>query len=662
MVKTRANNTEDAEKQEDSNITSILREMLEKMNNMQRDIEDLKAKNNAQQDQRLPVGLASENGQQKIPRTPAPTEREHIESPNAETVDQTPKNANFSSFFTAVENQTPKSISLQHTANELTQKEITIIRGENAHYKTQLRTITDLSQVISHLTEFNDWRRRLSSQQLLITTMHRNALKELDLGSLVGSDNMQDSQLIRFIKVYWHSTPPTRTEFFKMLEKISYTDNETSYTELSDSQAIIQSYRSTNAYLYDINTFILAFKEITGMEYQENVINKRNVTNEYPHSTIWQVVESRLMIVAPAWLEIITYEMNFKKIDTWKLIYKKIQEKAEDVMSTYRQHAVLFNGLKTMLKPRKIQQDKNSIHGSYKDSNTNSSSKVLFNTSKRMPSVPSPIPAKLAALGEKEKPLMENFSDSEDDYQRDTTPLVTNTEAMEEEESNLEESNEADLNAITDNTDTRVCYRWLTGICDKGKSCTLPHTTEAAQSHIEKLKIALNKKRTPNLAAIGDGTDGMRMTAWLDLEDGNASHEIQALLDPGSDTHSFISLEMVKTIFTDAENRIIETPAIIRLGGTEKTQSTYGSIWVTITIGKVTATIPMHIFNTKDDVIIGLPHIRQYFLQPTIELLSNKRVTPINFVTALDPIGSLAALTPEALDAELTRLMEEKKQ
>jgi hypothetical protein len=104
--------------------------------------------------------------------------------------------------------------------------------------------------------------------------MHRNALKELDLGLLTGSDNMQDSQLIRFIKVYWHSTPPTRTEFLKMLEKITYWDGE--YLESSDSQAIIQSYRSTNTYLHDINTFILAFKEITGMEYQENVINKRN--------------------------------------------------------------------------------------------------------------------------------------------------------------------------------------------------------------------------------------------------------------------------------------------------------------------------------------------------------------------------------------------------
>jgi hypothetical protein len=655
MVKTRSNNTEDAEKQEDSNITLMLREMLEKMNNMQRDIEDLKAKNNAQQDQRRSVGLAAENGQHKTPRTPAPSEREYTESLNSETVEETLKNDNFLSFFTAVENQTPKRISLQHTANELTQKDITIIRGENAHYKTQLRTITDLYQVIRHLTEFNDWRRRLSSQQLLITTMHRNALMELDLGLLAGSDNMSDTQLIRFIKVYWHSTPPTRTEFLKMLEKITYWDGE--YPESSDSQAIIQSYRSTNTYLHDINTFILVFKEITGMEYQENIINKRNVTSEYPHSTIWQVVESRLMIVAPAWLEIITYEMNFKKIDTWKLVYKKIQEKAEDIMSTYRQHAVLFNGLKTMLKPRRIQQDKNSIHGSHKDSNTNSPSKVLFNTSKRIPSGPLPIPAKLAALGENEKHLIENFSDSEDDYQRDTTSLVTNTEAMKEDE-----SNEAELNAITDNTDTRVCYRWLTGICDKGKSCTLPHTTEAAQSHIEKLKIALNKKKTPNLAAIGDSADGMRTTAWIDLEDGNASHEIQALLDPGSDTHSFISLEMVKTIFTDPENKIIEQPAIIRLGGTEKTQPTYGSIWVTITIGKVTATIPMHIFNTKDDVIIGLPHIRQYFLQPTIELLSNKRVTPINFVTALDPIGSLAALTPEALDAKLTRLMEEKKQ
>ena len=50
MVKTRSNNTEDTEKQEDSSITLMLREMLEKMNNMQRDIVDLNAKVNARRD------------------------------------------------------------------------------------------------------------------------------------------------------------------------------------------------------------------------------------------------------------------------------------------------------------------------------------------------------------------------------------------------------------------------------------------------------------------------------------------------------------------------------------------------------------------------------------------------------------------------------------
>jgi hypothetical protein len=93
MVKTRSSNEAGASENEELNTTSLLREILEKMNDMRKDIEELKKKN--VQEQSLPVGLASESGLQKIPRTPAPTEREHIESPNAETVDQTPKNATF---------------------------------------------------------------------------------------------------------------------------------------------------------------------------------------------------------------------------------------------------------------------------------------------------------------------------------------------------------------------------------------------------------------------------------------------------------------------------------------------------------------------------------------------------------------------------------------
>ena len=147
----------------------------------------------------------------------------------------------------------------------------------------------------------------------------------------------------------------------------------------------------------------------------------------------------------------------------------------------------------------------------------------------------------------------------------------------------------------------------------------------------------------------------MRTTAWLDLEDGEEPHKIQVLLDPGSDVYSFISSDLVKSLFMDISQK--EDAATIRLGGTEHTQQTMGAIWVNIKIENVTATILMHIFDTKEDVIIGLPHIRQHFIQPTVNLLMHKRVTPLNFVTALDPIASMAALSHEDIEAELARLM-----
>ena len=121
--------------------------------------------------------------------------------------------------------------------------------------------------------------------------------------------------MTRTCKVYWHATPPTRTEFFKMIEKIQPDDTDLQMKN-SDNQAVIQNYRVMSTYLSDINRFAPAFKEVTGMEYQDNVINKRNVAAEYPYSTMWQVAESKLSVVAPSWLEIITYEMNFKEFKT----------------------------------------------------------------------------------------------------------------------------------------------------------------------------------------------------------------------------------------------------------------------------------------------------------------------------------------------------------
>ncbi len=346
---------------------------------MRREIDEIKGKSNTDNGKTAPLDTSEKNGQIKSPRTPLPENSMTLDSEDR-TLDKTSNIANTSSFFTAVEITDAGKNQSMHLQEARTQNnQITVVRGEAAFYKSQLRTVLDLYDVITHLTNFNDWRRRLSSQQLLITTLHRNALIELDLGLLAGSDNMGDNQLLRFIKVYWHPTPPTRTEFLKMLERISFQDyySQEKQESTSDSQRILQSYRMTNAYLYDINRFILAFKEITGVEYQDNVINKRNVTKDYAHSTIWQVVESQLLVVAPAWLEMITFEMNFKEFKTWKSLYQKIQEKAEDIIGVYRQHATIFNGIKNMLKPTKTTQTfRQSEKSSPNGQNTNTADKT----------------------------------------------------------------------------------------------------------------------------------------------------------------------------------------------------------------------------------------------------------------------------------------------
>lgn len=664
MVKTRSNTSTDVENNEETESPITLKQILAEIRTMRREIDEINAKINTDNRKTTPPDTPEKSGPIKSPRTPLPENSRTLDSED-KSLDKTSKIDNTSSFFTAIELTDAKKDQSMHLQEARTQNnQITVVRGEAAFYKSQLRTVLDLYDVITHLTNFNDWRRRLSSQQLLITTLHRNALIELDLGLLAGSDNMGDNQLLRFIKVYWHPTPPTRTEFLKMLEKISFQDHSHEKQEsTSDSQKILQSYRTTNAYFHDINRFILAFKEITGVEYQDNVINKRNVTKDYAHSTVWQVVESQLLIVAPAWLEMITFEINFKEFKTWKSLYQKIQEKAEDIIAIYRQHATIFNGIKNMLKPTKTAQTPRQFEkGSPNGQNTNSADKTPSSpTRKLFPRLaaiqdtlepPSTIPNKATRQDE--------ASNSDDDYNRNL--FSTNIETEDESQTDLDITNEADLHALSHNNDKpddRVCYRWLTNQCDLGNKCALPHSTSAAERHIQKLKLAVDKKKMPNLASIGNGTEGMRTTAWLDLEDGEKPHKIQVLLDPGSDVYSFISSDLVKNLFIDTSQK--KDAATIRLGGTEHTQQTMGAIWVNIKIENVTANILMHIFDTKEDVIIGLPHIRQHFIQPTVNLLMHKRETPLNFVTALDPIASMAALSHEDLEVELVRLMEQQE-
>jgi hypothetical protein len=659
MVKTRSNTSTEVENNEETESPITLKQILAEIRTMRREIDEINGKINTDNWKTTPSDTAEKNGQIKSPKTPLSEHSRTLDSED-KSLDKTSKIANTSSFFTAIELTDAKKDQSMHLQEARTQNnQITVVRGEAAFYKSQLRTILDLHDVITHLTNFNDWRRRLSSQQLLITTLHRNALIELDLGLLAGSDNMGDHQLLRFIKVYWHATPPSRTEFLKMIEKIQLEEMDLQMKN-NDNQAIIQNYRIMSTYLADINRFALAFKELTGIEYQDNIINKRNVSAEYPHSTIWQIAESKLSVIAPSWLEMITYEMNFKEFKTWKTVYQKIQEKSEEVMLIYRQHATIFNGIKGMLRPPRSPQapkqpDRNQSH----TSSQNISNKTSPSPTRRL------FP-KLASIQDSTviKPNTQNKavehdedSNSDADYTRDE--ISTNIQVEDNSQTETDDLKEEELGELyalgNDKIDDRVCYKWLTGQCNLGKDCILPHSTTAAEKHIQKLKIALDKKRIPNLASIGNGTEGMRTTAWLDLEDGEEPHKIQVLLDPGSDVYSFISSDLVKSLFMDISQK--EDAATIRLGGTEHTQQTMGAIWVNIKIENVTATILMHIFDTKEDVIIGLPHIRQHFIQPTVNLLMHKKVTPLNFVTALDPIASMAALSHEDIEAELARLM-----
>jgi hypothetical protein len=665
MVKTRSNTSTEVENNEETESPITLKQILAEIRTMRREIDEINGKINTDNRKTTPPDTPEKSGPIKSPRTPLPENSRTLDSED-KSVDKTSKITNTLSFFTAVELTDVRKDQSMHLQEARTQNnQITVVRGEAAFYKSQLRTVLDLHDVITHLTNFNDWRRRLSSQQLLITTLHRNALIELDLGLLAGSDNMGDHQLLRFIKVYWHATPPSRTEFLKMIEKIQLEEMDLQ-TKNNDNQAIIQNYRIMNTYLADINRFALAFKELTGIEYQDNIINKRNVSAEYPYSTIWQIAESKLSVIAPSWLEMITYEMNFKEFKTWKTVYQKIQEKSEEVMLIYRQHATIFNGIKGMLRPPRSPQvpkqpDRNQTY---------TSSQNIIN--KSSPSPTRRLFPKLASIQDSPtmKPTTQNKAveqeegdNSDDDYNRDQTPTnIPVEDGSQIETEHLNEEELAELYALglsNDKTDDRVCYRWLTSQCDLGNKCALPHSTSAAERHIQKLKLAIDKKKIPNLASIGNGTEGMRTTAWLDLEDGEKPHEIQVLLDPGSDVYSFISSDLVKNLFMDTSQK--EDAATIRLGGTEHTKQTEGAIWINITIEQVTATILMHIFDTKEDVIIGLPHIRQHFIQPTVNLLVQNRQTPLNFVTALDPIASMAALSHEDIEAELVRLMEQQE-
>ena len=167
-------------------------------------------------------------------------------------------------------------------------------------------------------------------------------------------------------------------------------------------------------------------------------------------------------------------------------------------------------------------------------------------------------------------------------------------------------------------------------------------------------RILLAKSATiGKLAAISsNAASGMRTTATITTENGNTA--LCALIDPGSDTYNFISKDVVNRLGLHIHNT---EPIMIRLGGTGQIEPTLGTVTITVNIDGQPATIELQVFNTKEDLIIGLPDIRTHFLKPTMRLLTENTDGPLQSIYALDPAATLAALTDDELADHLKQTM-----
>ena len=232
---------------------------------------------------------------------------------------------------------------------------------------------------------------------------------------------------------------------------------------------------------------------------------------------------------------------------------------------------------------------------------------------------------------------------------------LTNEEEQDEEDSRDHADGPADLAALGQADPIfGVCHHWLLGNCINNP-CKYPHTIGAASAHLAKVEAAVKAKSATigKLAAISsNAASGMRTTATITTENGNTA--LCALIDPGSDTYNFISKDVVNRLGLHIHNT---EPIMIRLGGTGQIEPTLGTVTITVNIDGQPATIELQVFNTKEDLIIGLPDIRTHFLKPTMRLLTENTDGPLQSIYALDPAATLAALTDDELADHLKQTM-----
>jgi hypothetical protein len=541
------------------------------------------------------------------------------------------------SFFTAPSSperfSTPTSVKLTHAT---VPGQVTIIRGTTTDYNKKLKSITDLFTLINHLLDFDNWRRTHDSTQKLVSTLDAACLIELRLGTRESLVHLDDEQMIGYIKAYWHLVPPQKENYLRILDKIPILEPDSNAEYIPGSQAVQQSYMRLQSYFERVNKSIAIIKDLTGVSYLENKPNKLSVSRLYPFSTIWDLIYDKLKIAAPGWCDCIVADINLRDYIFWPELAAKLQMNASAAVQLFHANHVVLKGLFQILKTARGTRgstDKRDVKNTTDKNNEKSDRQHRLWQRGSTSHLPPQLPPRtnLAAMDEADVQSEDEHDQSDEDQYADLSALA-NTEPV-----------------------VGVCHHWLMGNCTN-TACKYPHTIGAAAAHLAKVEAAVKAKSSNagKLAAMSDNTmAGMRTTATINTTNGNAA--LSALIDPGSDTYNFIGKEVVDRLGLHIHKT---EPILIRLGGTGQTEPTLGTVNLTVCIKEQTAKLEFHVFDTKEDLIIGLPGIRKHFLRPTMELLAQNSDDPLSEIYALDPIATLAALSDDELADQLQQALQ----
>jgi predicted aspartyl protease len=572
------------------------------------------------------------------------TEKAQSQSPEPNKNNATPVLHDFS-FFTAPGSPerfaSPTSVKLTHASIP---GQVTIVRGTTTDYTKKLKSITDLYKLINHLLDFDNWRRTHDSTQKLVSTLDAACLIELRLGTRESLVHLDDEQMLGYIKAYWHLVPPQKENYLRILEKIQIIEPDTDAGYISEPQAVQQSYMRLQSYLERLDKNIAIIKDLTGVSYLENKPNKLSVSRLYTYSTIWDLVYEKLRITMPGWCDVMVADINVRDYVFWTELSTKLSMNASAAVQLFHKNHVVLKGLFTIMKQSKI-GDRRAI-----SDNSNVASKQ--DKQSRTDPTPQRLWQRNPAYTPQSHPRanLANLEEIEED-----NPELQKTTLEQHEEEEQFESDYADLAALGQGDPIfGVCHHWLLGNCINNP-CKYPHTVGAAAAHLAKVEAAVKAKSAiiGKLAAISsNAASGMRTTATITTENGNTA--LCALIDPGSDTYNFISKDVVNRLGLHIHNT---EPIMIRLGGTGQIEPTLGTVTITVNIDGQPATIELQVFNTKEELIIGLPDIRTHFLKPTMRLLTENTDSPLQSIYALDPAATLAALTDDELADQLKQTM-----